>query len=120
MGSGGQKKPRPQLRLWMFALINKNDHAFLYWNGLLLLFVTFAPFPTALLAEYLLHPEARVAANLYTGTFLAISLTCGALWRHASLKLRSTYAIGAVGSYRSVRNIGNGHVCALADTWEYA
>jgi TMEM175 potassium channel family protein len=42
------------------------------------------PFPTALLAEYLLHPEATVAANLYTGTFLAISLAFDALWRHAS------------------------------------
>ena len=77
---------------WIFALINKNDHAFLYWNGLLLLLVTFVPFPTALLAEYLLYPEARAAANLYTGTFLAISLAFDALWRHASMKLLSTDA----------------------------
>jgi uncharacterized membrane protein len=74
---------------WIFALIRKYDHPFLYWNGLLLLFVTFVPFPTALLAEYLLHPEARVAANLYTGTFLAISLAFDALWRHASRRLLS-------------------------------
>jgi uncharacterized membrane protein len=74
---------------WVFALIMRNDHPFLYWNGLLLLFVTFVPFPTALLAEYLLHPEARVAANLYTGTFLAISLAFDTLWRHASTKLLS-------------------------------
>jgi uncharacterized membrane protein len=72
---------------WVFALITENDHAFLYWTGLLLLFVTFVPFPTALLAEYLVHTEARVAANLYTGTFLAISLAFDALWRHASRKL---------------------------------
>jgi len=72
---------------WIFALIRRNDHPFLYWNGLLLLFVTFMPFPTALLAEYLLHPEARVAAHLYTGTFLAISLAFDALWRHASRRL---------------------------------
>ena len=71
----------------IFALIEKNDHAFLYWNGLLLLCVTFVPFPTALLAEYLLHPDATVAANLYTGTFLAISLAFAALWRHASTRL---------------------------------
>jgi uncharacterized membrane protein len=71
----------------VFALIEKNDHPFLYWNGLLLLCVTFVPFPTALLAEYLLHPEARVAANLYTGTFVAISLAFAALWRHASTSL---------------------------------
>ena len=77
---------------WVFVMITKNDHAFLYWNGLLLLFVTFVPFPTALLAEYLLHAEARIAANLYTGTFLAISLAFDALWRHASARLLSADA----------------------------
>jgi TMEM175 potassium channel family protein len=79
----------------IFALIRRHDHPFLYWNGFLLLFVTFMPFPTALLAEYLLHPEARVAANLYTGTFLAISLAFDALWRHASVRLLSADATGA-------------------------
>lgn len=74
---------------WIFVLVKRNDHAFLYWNGLLLLFVSFVPFPTALLAEYLLHSEGKVAANLYTGTILAISLAFDALWRHASLKLLS-------------------------------
>lgn len=44
---------------WVFALIDKSDHSFLYWNGLLMLFVTLVPFPAALLAEYLLHPQAR-------------------------------------------------------------
>jgi uncharacterized membrane protein len=72
---------------WMFGLIKKNDHLFLYLNGFLLFFVTFVPFPTALLAEYLLHPEAKVAANIYTGTFLAISLAFALLWRHASVGL---------------------------------
>ena len=28
---------------WIFALIRKHDHPFLYWNGLLLLFVRFVP-----------------------------------------------------------------------------
>ena len=79
---------------WVLAMITKNDHAFLYWNGLLLLFVTFVPFPTALLAEYLLDPQARAAANLYTGTFLAISLAFDALWRHASTRLLSPHATG--------------------------
>ena len=80
---------------WLFSLITRNDHPFLYWNGLLLLFVTFVPFPTALLAEYLLHPDARVAANLYTGTFLAISLAFDALWRHASTRLLEVEATTA-------------------------
>lgn len=77
---------------WILALLRRNDHLFLYWNGVLLLFVTFVPFPTALLSEYLLHPDARVAANLYTGTFLAISLAFHALWRYASTRLLSAKA----------------------------
>jgi TMEM175 potassium channel family protein len=68
----------------IFTLIETSDHPFLYLNGLLLLFVTFFPFPTALMAEYLLHPEARLAANIYTGTVLAISLAFLAMWHHAS------------------------------------
>ena len=70
----------------MFSLIRRTDHLFLYWNGLLLFFVTFLPFPTAFLAEYLLRPDARVAASLYTGTVLAISLAFDGLWRYASKK----------------------------------
>ena len=46
--------------------------------------VTFVPFPTGLLAEYLLHPEAKVAASLYTGNFLIISVVFHGLWRHVS------------------------------------
>lgn len=68
---------------WMFTLIKRTDPAFLYLNGLLLFFITLLPFPTALLAEYLLHPEAKVAASLYTGTVLAISLAFKGLWWHA-------------------------------------
>lgn len=83
---------------WMFTLIQRSDHAFLYWNGLLLFFVTFLPFPTALLAEYLLHPEAKLAANLYTGTVFAISLSFYGLWWHAAkgkrlLAIHATTAI---------------------------
>jgi uncharacterized membrane protein len=69
---------------WIFAAIRRADLVLVYWNGLLLLFVTFVPFPTRLLSEYLLHQEAKVAASLYTGTFLSISLVFHGLWRHAS------------------------------------
>lgn len=74
---------------WIFELINKIDHPSLYINGLLLLFVAFVPFPTALIAEYSLHADAKVAANLYTGTFLAISLAFDLLWRYATKRLLS-------------------------------
>ena len=69
---------------WIFALTIRYDHALFYLNGLLLLLVTFIPFPTALLSEYLLDHEAKVAANIYTGIFLAISLSFDLLWRHVS------------------------------------
>jgi len=69
---------------WMVSLIKRTDHPFLYWNGLLLLFISFVPFPTGLLAEYLLQPEGKVAASLYTGTILAVSLAFNGLWSHAT------------------------------------
>jgi uncharacterized membrane protein len=69
---------------WMFSLIQQEDHLLLCWNGLLLFCVTFLPFPTALLAEYLLHPETKIAANLYTGTIFAIEFSFYLLWRHAA------------------------------------
>jgi len=67
----------------IFTLVRRVDDAFLYWNGLLLLFVTFVPFPTALLSEHLTKPAAKGAAAMYAGTALAISLAFTALWRHA-------------------------------------
>ena len=77
---------------WIFKLIVKDGHALFYLNGILLLFVSFIPFPTALLSDYLLHPEAKVASTVYSGTFLATSIALYALWRHASLHLLSPTA----------------------------
>ena len=68
----------------LFSFIKGTDHAFLYWNGLLLLFITFLPFPTALLAEYLLHPDAPVAGAVFAGTYGAIAFAFKGLWHHAS------------------------------------
>lgn len=40
----------------------------LVWaNGLLLLIITFLPFPTSLVAEHLTHPSGSVAAAVYAG-----------------------------------------------------
>ncbi|WP_198032997.1 TMEM175 family protein [Methylosinus sp. PW1] len=80
---------------WIFTTIRRADHPLVYWNGLLLMVVTLVPFSTGLLAEYLLHPEAQVAANAYTGNFFAISLAFHGLWRHISTsgRLRAPQAI---------------------------
>lgn len=68
----------------IFSFIQRTDHAFLYWNGLLLLFITFMPFPTSLLAEYLLKPEAKIAGAVFAGTYIAIAFAFKGLWYHAS------------------------------------
>jgi uncharacterized membrane protein len=68
----------------IFTFVQRSDHTLLYWNGLVLLLVTFLPFPTALMAEYLMHPEAKIAGAVFSGTFVAISLAFKGLWRYVS------------------------------------
>ncbi len=68
----------------VFSFIQRTDHGFLYWNGLLLLFVTFMPFPTALLAEHMLQSDARVAGAVFAGTYAASAFAFKGLWHHAS------------------------------------
>lgn len=67
----------------IFSVIRRVDDAFLYWNGLLLFFVTLVPFPTALLADHLNGGAGKVAAAIYSGTAVGIALSFSALWRHA-------------------------------------
>jgi uncharacterized membrane protein len=67
----------------IFTLVRRVDDAFLYWNGLLLLFVTFVPFPTSLLSKYLFSDAGKGAAAMYAGTAFVISLAFTGLWRHA-------------------------------------
>jgi len=64
----------------LFRLIHKTDSPFLFANGFMLLMVTFVPFPTAVLAEYLGRPAERVAAAFYVGTFVVISIAFNAFW----------------------------------------
>jgi uncharacterized membrane protein len=68
----------------LFGMIGRVDHPLLVLNGFLLLGVTFVPFPTAVIAEYLGHPGDRVAAQFYSGTFVLIALVFNALWRYVS------------------------------------
>jgi uncharacterized membrane protein len=68
----------------IFTIVRKTDHAFLFWNGLLLMFVCIVPFPTELLSKYFLTPAAKVVAAVYAGHGLLIALSFTALWRHAT------------------------------------
>lgn len=75
----------------LFGLIARADHWLFVLNGLLLLGVTFVPFPTALVAEYFKHPDGRVAALLYAGTFFALALVFNGLWWCAAYRKRLLY-----------------------------
>jgi uncharacterized membrane protein len=72
----------------MFKVICRYDNTLLLLNGFLLLCVTLAPFPTQLVAEYLLHPEQATAAMLYSGWFFITSIVFNVLWHHAAYKNR--------------------------------
>ena len=68
----------------LFKMIRRTDHNLLLLNGFLLLVVTFIPFPTNVLAEYIQQPDARTAAIFYSGTFLVMAIAFNLLWRYTS------------------------------------
>lgn len=68
----------------MMKHIRHVDQVFLLLNGLLLMGVTLLPVLTALLAEYLIEPDARVAARIYSGAFLVIAIVFNRLWWYGS------------------------------------
>ncbi|HEX9247158.1 MAG TPA: TMEM175 family protein [bacterium] len=72
----------------MFTLIRRTDDGLLVLNGLLLLGVTFVPFPTGVLAEYTPRAAGRVAAAVYSGTYVAIAIFFNLLWWYAAHRKR--------------------------------
>jgi uncharacterized membrane protein len=73
----------------LFRLIQRTDQTFLLLNGLLLLFVTVVPFPTALVAEYLqrwhdARADSIVALAVFNGTYVMIGVAFNLVWRYAS------------------------------------
>jgi uncharacterized membrane protein len=64
----------------LFGLVQGVDAPFLFANGFLLLLITFVPFPTAVLAEYLDREAANTAAALYCGTYVLINIAYNLLW----------------------------------------
>ena len=68
----------------MLDHVRRADGAFPFLNGLLLLFVTFVPFPTSLVADYLLLPQGRTAALVYAGTYVALAIAYNLVWSYAT------------------------------------
>ncbi len=118
------------LLMWMnhhelLRLVRGVDNPLMLCNGLVLLMVTFVPFPTAVLAQYLGTPATDTAAAFYCGTFVVIALTYNALLASvahnhrllhghlestAILKIRRTYHFGlAVYATSTVLCFWNGY-----------
>jgi uncharacterized membrane protein len=67
------------LIMWMhhhaiFRHVRRTDAWLHFVNGLLLLLITFVPFPTAVVALYLRTPAASTAVVFYCATFVAIAI----------------------------------------------
>ena len=67
----------------LFALMSRANDGVIGLNLLLLLGVTWLPFPTALLAEHLRGENQHVAALVYSATFVFIAVIFNILWRYA-------------------------------------
>jgi uncharacterized membrane protein len=74
--------------IWMnhhtcIETIVKVDRTFLFLNLLLLLTVSFLPFPTRLVAQYLQRPGEQTAVYAYAATFVVMAIVYNAWWRYA-------------------------------------
>ncbi len=68
------------------------DHGVMIWNLTLLLFVALLPFTTGLMAAYLREGEGdHLAAAVYGGSFLVMSLAFAGMNRH--ILFRKTYRL---------------------------
>lgn len=71
----------------VFQKIRHIDRTLQWWNLVLLLLVSFTPFPNSLLTEYLvrdglLSADARVAAAVYALVFAAATVPWLGIWLH--------------------------------------
>ncbi len=68
----------------MFNYIRRIDRQLMFLNGFLLFFVVLTPFTASLVAAHILSSDAGIAAAVYSGTFLLLSIVWNGLWRYAS------------------------------------
>ena len=87
----------------MFQSVERVDHATLTLNLLLLLVVTFIPYPTAVLSRYGALPSS---AFLYGCTLTALGIAYSLLWMHIARRgLSSATAGSQQGRRRLMRNL---------------
>jgi uncharacterized membrane protein len=102
----------------LFTLIDKKDDGLIAFNLLLLLGVTWLPFPTALLAEHLLgpHVDQQAAALVYASSFFVIAIVFNVMWRYACRVgiVREHVNVGAITRQYSLGPIMYGVLVAVA------
>ncbi|MEN3292228.1 MAG: potassium channel family protein [Burkholderiales bacterium] len=69
----------------LFSLFRRTDHIFLKVNAIFLMLISFLPFPTALLSEYLLAPveTQRIAVLAYTASLALTGAMFFIIWLYA-------------------------------------
>lgn len=85
----------------LFKHAHGADNRLLFANGFLLLIVTFVPFPTWVLAEYLDRRAANVAATFYCATFVLVSIAYNLLLWSVIVNRRD----GAAGSEKTIARV---------------
>lgn len=69
---------------YMFELIYKRNDALLLLNGFKLLIVSFTPFATALLADYIATPNQQAPISIYGFNFFLMGTAMTCLWLYAN------------------------------------
>jgi uncharacterized membrane protein len=89
----------------IFIYIRRTDRYFLFITVLFLMCISFLPFPTAVLAEYLPQPTGRrVAVAQYSAALVLIALVYNAVWWYAAWEGR---LLDPKADREAVRTIGH-------------
>ena len=89
----------------LFNLIGRTDHRLMLLNGVLLLGVTFVPYPTSVVAAYLGHDGSKAAAAFLAITYILIAIAFNLLWRYTSSEARTPRLLRVPGDHPAVRAI---------------
>jgi len=98
----------------LFNWIRKVDSKLLYYNGLLLLFVSMLPYPTAIFAEHFTRPGSVIACAVFCGDFFLIAVAFNLLWHHLR---RRHHALMPEMQDHEISRISRSYHMAL---WSYA
>jgi uncharacterized membrane protein len=84
------------------SLIGRVDRTFLFLNVILLMTISFLPFPTKLVGDYLREPGERAAVLAYAATFVLMAAMHQVWWQYARRKRRLIAANVAESALRGV------------------